>query len=235
MLDTAVALAAGAAVAVAVLAALAPRVPVDEVPGGPWLRRRWSRWWASEAALAQLAVAIVGAVVAASATGLIALALPGAIGSVAVVRLIVGRRAHAARIRRQDAVLESVRMLRQLLETGAAGVQQAIAVLAERGPEPLRQEFRLIAATSLGRRQAWFPHHGDAGIGEMPGLPHDRGHRRHLGAHHAHALRLGVVGQDGRDRHSGRHDQQQHDRADGEGPGAAPLPDLPQRHDRRQP
>ncbi|TMG24285.1 MAG: hypothetical protein E6H97_10655 [Chloroflexi bacterium] len=155
MLDTAVALAAGAAVAVAVLAAFAPRVPVDEVPGGPWLRRRWSRWWASEAALAQLAVAIVGAVVAASATGLIALALPGAIGSVAVVRLIVGRRAHAARIRRQDAVLESVRMLRQLLETGAAGVQQAIAVLAERGPEPLRQEFRLIAATSLGRRQAW--------------------------------------------------------------------------------
>ncbi|TMC05041.1 MAG: hypothetical protein E6J30_09330 [Chloroflexi bacterium] len=145
MLDTAVALAAGAAVAVAVLAAFAPRVRVDEVPGGPWLRRRWSRWWASEAALAQLAVAIVGAVVAASATGLIALALPGAIGSVAVVRLIVGRRAHAARIRRQDAVLESVRMLRQLLETGAAGVQQAIAVLAERGPEPLRQEFRLIA------------------------------------------------------------------------------------------
>src|SRR5207302_1935844 len=117
--------------------------------------RSWSRWWASEAALAQLAVAIVGAVGAASATGLIALALPGAIGSVAVVRLIVGRRAHAARIRRQDAVLESVRMLRQLLETGAAGVQQAIAVLAERGPEPLRQEFRLIAATSLGRRQAW--------------------------------------------------------------------------------
>ncbi len=156
MLEAAAALAAGASVAVAVLAAFAPRVvPVDEIPGGPWLRRRWSGWWKSEAALAQLAVAIAGAVVASSATGLIALALPGAIGSVALVRVVVGRRAHAARIRRQDAVLESVRMMRQLLETGAAGVQQAIAVLAERGPEPLRQEFRLIAATSLGRRQAW--------------------------------------------------------------------------------
>ena len=155
MLDVAVALAAGASAAVAVLAAFAPRVSVDEMPGGPWLRRRWSIWWESEAALAQLGVAIVGAVAAASVTGLVALALPGAIGSVALVRLVVGRRARAARLRRQDAVLESVRMLRQLLETGAAGVQQAIAVLAERGPEPLRPEFRLIAATSLGRRQAW--------------------------------------------------------------------------------
>src|SRR5256714_10424353 len=152
MLDLAVALAAGASVAVAVLAALAPRVHVDEIPGGPWLHRRWSRWWEGEAALGQLVAAIAGAVVASSATGLIALALPGAIGSIAVVRLVVGRPAHAARIRRQDAGLESGRMLRQLLETGAAGVQQAIGVLAERGPEPLRQEFRLIAATSLGRR-----------------------------------------------------------------------------------
>jgi tight adherence protein B len=67
----------------------------------------------------------------------------------------VTRRADAVRLRRQDAVLESVRMLRQLIDTGAANVQQAIAMLAERGPEPLRQEFRLIAATSLGRRQAW--------------------------------------------------------------------------------
>src|SRR5438067_5238998 len=154
MLELAVALAAGASVAVAVLAALAPRVHVDEIPGGPWLHRRWSRWWEGEAALGQLVAAIAGAVVASSATGLIALALPGAIGSIAFVRLVVGRRAHAARIRRQDAVLESVRMLRQLLETGAAGVQQAIGVLAERGPEPLRQEFLLIAATSVGRRPA---------------------------------------------------------------------------------
>jgi Flp pilus assembly protein TadB len=155
MLEIAAALMAGVAVAVAVLAAFAPPVLVDDIPGGVWVRRRWSQWRASEAAFAQLAAAIAGGVIAASVTGLEALALPAAAGSVALVRLAAGRRAHAARVRRQDAVLEVVRMLRQLLETGAAGVQQAIAVLGERGPEPLRQEFRLIAATSLGRRQAW--------------------------------------------------------------------------------
>lgn len=155
MLETAVALAAGASAAIAVIAATAPSVHLDDVPGGPWLRRRWSRWWEGEAALAQLGAATIGAITVVSATGLIALALPAAVGSVALVRLAVGHRAHAARVRRQDAVLEAVRMLRQLLETGAAGVQQAIAVLGERGPEPLRQEFRLIAATSLGRRHAW--------------------------------------------------------------------------------
>ncbi|HET7467272.1 MAG TPA: hypothetical protein VFL29_11440 [Candidatus Dormibacteraeota bacterium] len=155
MLETAVALAAGASAAIAVIAATAPSVHLDDVPGGPWLRRRWSRCWEGEAALAQLGAATIGAITVVSATGLIALALPAAVGSVALVRLAVGHRAHAARVRRQDAVLEAVRMLRQLLETGAAGVQQAIAVLGERGPEPLRQEFRLIAATSLGRRHAW--------------------------------------------------------------------------------
>src|SRR5256714_5730552 len=139
MLDLAVALAAGASVAVAVLAALAPRVHVDEMPGGPWLHRRWSRWWEGEAALGQLVAAIAGAVVASSATGLIALALPGAIGSVALLRLGVGRPAHAPRIRRQDAGLESGRMLRQLPETGAAGGPPALGVLAGRGPGPLRQ------------------------------------------------------------------------------------------------
>ena len=155
MLDLAAALAAGASATVSVLAVLAPKVHVDEVPGAPWLRTRWSRWRASDAAVAQVAAALLGAVTAASVTGLVALALPAAAGSVALVRLASGRRAQAARRLRQDAVLEAVRMLRQLLETGAAGVQQAIAVLGERGPEPLRHEFRLIAATSLGRRQAW--------------------------------------------------------------------------------
>lgn len=155
MVETAAALVAGAAIALATLAAFAPPVQVDEIPGGRWVRRRWSRWWESEAAATQVGAAIAGAAIAVAVTGLVALALPGAIGSAAVVRLAVGRRAHAARVRRQDAVLEAVRMMRQLLETGAAGVQQAIAVLGERGPEPLRQEFRLIAATPLGRRQAW--------------------------------------------------------------------------------
>jgi Flp pilus assembly protein TadB len=171
MLDVAVALVAGAALAVAILAAFAPTLNVEDVPGGPWMRRRWSRWWEREStlvvssgwdrldvrtfALAQIAVGVAGGTAASAVTGLAALALPGAVGSAALVRLLVCRRALASRRRRQDAVLEAVRMLRQLLETGAAGVQQAIAVLGERGPEPLRHEFRLIAATSLGRRQAW--------------------------------------------------------------------------------
>jgi Flp pilus assembly protein TadB len=78
-----------------------------------------------------------------------------AVGGVGAVRLAVAARTQSVRAERQDAVLEAVRMLRQLLETGAGSVQQAIAVLGERGPVPLRREFRVIAATSLGRRQAW--------------------------------------------------------------------------------
>lgn len=46
-------------------------------------------------------------------------------------------------------------MLRQLLETGATNVQQAIEILGRRGPAPLRAEFRLIAGGTAGRRQAW--------------------------------------------------------------------------------
>ena len=170
MLDLSAAMIAGAAVTVAVLAAFAP-VELDVVPGGPWLRRRWSRFWAREAAMvavaswpgldlprfacAEAVAAATGALFALATTELVALALPAGLGGAALVRWAVTRRADAVRLRRQDAVLESVRMLRQLIETGAANVQQAIAMLAERGPEPLRQEFRLIAATSHGRRQAW--------------------------------------------------------------------------------
>lgn len=155
MVEAAAAVMAGAAVTVAVLAAFAPPVHFEDIPGGPWVRRRWSLWWKGEAAHAQMVAAVFGGLAAASLTGLIALALPGAVGSAALVRLAIAHRARAERVRRQDAVLESVRMMRQLLETGATGVQQAIAVLGERGPEPLRKEFRIIAATTLGRRQAW--------------------------------------------------------------------------------
>jgi Flp pilus assembly protein TadB len=170
MIEVAAAMVAGAAIAVAVLAGFAP-VHVDDVPGGRWVRRRWARLWEQEEVLvatagwpgldlagfvyAQVAAAAAGALLGVMATGLVALAVPAAVGAGALVRLAVMRRAHATRVRRQDAVLEAVRMLRQLLETGAANVQQAIAVLAERGPEPLRNEFRLVAATTLGRRQAW--------------------------------------------------------------------------------
>ena len=46
-------------------------------------------------------------------------------------------------------------MLRQLLGTGAAGVHQAIEILAQRGPAALRSDFRSIAAATTTRRQAW--------------------------------------------------------------------------------
>src|SRR3989442_1772634 len=90
-----------------------------------------------------------------SAPSLPALVAAGAAGAVASVRGALAVRTRAIRVARQDAVIESVRMLRQLLETGATGVPAAIAILGERGPAPLRSEFRVIAATSVGRRQAW--------------------------------------------------------------------------------
>jgi Flp pilus assembly protein TadB len=105
--------------------------------------------------IAEACVGTVGAATAVLATGLPALGVAAFAGTIGVVRFVVGSRAHALRSERQDAVLEAVRLLRQLLESGAGSVQQAIAILAERGPVPLRKEFRLIAATSLGKRHAW--------------------------------------------------------------------------------
>jgi Flp pilus assembly protein TadB len=170
MLEIAGALCAGAAVAIAVVAA-AGRAPLAESDGAVILRTRVRKLWLREAMLAasaswswldataliaaEVVAAICGAAAALLLTGLPALSVAAAVGGVAAVRVLVGSRIHALRTERQDAVLEAVRMLRQLLETGAGTVQQAIAVLAERGPLPLRRDFRIIAATSLGRRQAW--------------------------------------------------------------------------------
>jgi tight adherence protein B len=103
----------------------------------------------------ELVAAAVGGLGVAFATALPVLAVPGAVGGAWIVRAAAGARARRCQAVRQDAVLEAVRMLRQLLETGATGINQAIAVLAERGPIPLREEFRLISARSVGRRQAW--------------------------------------------------------------------------------
>lgn len=172
MLEIGAALSAGLGVVAAVLAvAVPPPGPADDMPLLSWLPRFSLRWWAAEAALAtsagwpwldrrrlivlQIATAIAGAVTAEALTGLPVLAVPGAVGAASAVRAIVGARARSQQVIRQDAVLEAVRMLRQLLETGATGVHQAIAILGERGPAPLRHEFRVIAATSVGRRQAW--------------------------------------------------------------------------------
>ena len=81
--------------------------------------------------------------------------IPASAAGATAVRAVVKARSRAQQVIRQDAVLDATRMLRQLLETGATSVNQAIAVLAERGPVPLRAEFRVIAARSVGRRQAW--------------------------------------------------------------------------------
>jgi Flp pilus assembly protein TadB len=103
----------------------------------------------------ELAAAVVGGVLAGGITGLVPLAVPAAIGSVGAVRAFVAARARSQQLVRQDAVLEAVRMLRQLLETGATNVHQAVEILGQRGPLPLRPEFRSIAAATAGRRQAW--------------------------------------------------------------------------------
>lgn len=170
MLETAAALCAGLGVTVAALALALPAPSTATFRPfarmGPFVREARAR----EAALAagagwswltprrllglQVLAAAIGALTAALATNIAVLGAPGAVGGVAMVRALVLGRSRALRRRRQDAVLASVRMLRQLLETGATGVPQAIAILGERGPAPLRHEFRSIA-TASGRRYAW--------------------------------------------------------------------------------
>jgi Flp pilus assembly protein TadB len=170
MLEVAAAMCAGAAVSIAAISIGIP-IPLGQTSLASMLRGRARRLWSREAALAsssgwpwldasllittEVAAAICGAAAAFLFTGLPALGVAAAVGAAALVRVAVGARAHALKVETQDAVLEAVRMMRQLLETGAGTIQQAIGVLAERGPLPLRREFRVIAATSLGRRQAW--------------------------------------------------------------------------------
>lgn len=168
MLEAAAATCAGLGVTLAILA-------LDLSPGSPpdarWAIQPARAWFGAQGAVArrsgwswldgrafvglQCLAALLCAAAAASMTGLPVLAVPGAFGGAAMVRAAVTARGRARQIARQDAVLEATRMLRQLLETGATSVNQAIAVLAERGPVALRTEFRLIAARSAGRRQAW--------------------------------------------------------------------------------
>ena len=159
---------AGLCGAAAILAAGAPS-PKVSVPA--WLARATIKWWSCEKELAagsswgwldgrtltaiECCAALGAASVVVAMTGLIVLAVPAAAGGATAVRAAVRSRGRAQQVIRQDAVLDATRMLRQLLETGATSVNQAIAVLAERGPMPLRAEFRVIAARSVGRRQAW--------------------------------------------------------------------------------
>ena len=168
MIETAAALTAGFAVMAAVLAVGAPP-PQSRIPA--LVSATAARWWARESALAagtawgwldartlvalEACAALAAATCATSMTGLIVLSVPAAAGAVAAARAVVKARSRAQQVVRQDAVLEATRMLRQLLETGATGVNQAIALLAERGPVALRADFRLITARQIGRRQAW--------------------------------------------------------------------------------
>jgi Flp pilus assembly protein TadB len=170
MLETAAAMSAGLGTFAAVF--LVARRGAD---GGGLINleppRFINRWWAAEKLLAtranwlwltgprfvvvQLAAAVAGGFVADALTGLPALAAPGAIGSASAWRAIVAARSRSQQVARQDAVLEAVRMLRQLLETGTASVHQAVDILGQRGPAPLRSDFRSIAASASGRSQAW--------------------------------------------------------------------------------
>src|SRR6266852_3380633 len=166
MFEVGAALCAGLGVTAATLSIAAPApVPHHDSVAPPWIERVVRKRWALEIALVtaagwpglgaaglavvELSVALVGGFAAALVTGLPVLALAGAVGAIAGVRGAVTARARAQQVLRQDAVLEAVRMLRQLLETGANGVNTAIAVLGERGPAPLRSEFRIIAAAVL--------------------------------------------------------------------------------------
>jgi Flp pilus assembly protein TadB len=172
MLEVAAALCAGLGATAAVLAvAVPPPAAFDDAMVPSWLHRFLSKRWKDEEALAagtgwiiqgaaglavvQVVVGVAVGIGAALLTGLPVLGAAGAIAGVGLVRGAVGARMRSQQVIRQDAVLDAVRMLRQLLETGATSVQAAVAVLGERGPAPLRAEFRVIAATSVGRRQAW--------------------------------------------------------------------------------
>ncbi len=144
---------------------------IDSPVDARWLIEPLQGWFKSDARVAlasglhwldgrtyvalQCVAAVACAVGAGWLTGLTVLAVPGAVSGAWVVRAAVTSRGRNRQVVRQDAVLDATRMLRQLLETGATSVNQAIAVLAERGPVALRAEFRLIAARSVGRRQAW--------------------------------------------------------------------------------
>jgi Flp pilus assembly protein TadB len=172
MLETGAALSAGLGVLAAILIVATPVAPFrDTAVSASWFTGLVRKFWAAEHDLAigsglrwldrrrlitlELVAALIGGTGAALITWLPVLAVPGAVGGAWIIRAVVGVRARRREVVRQDAVLEAVRMLRQLLETGATSINQAIAMLAERGPVPLREEFRVIAAKSVGRRQAW--------------------------------------------------------------------------------
>jgi len=151
---------AGACTVMAILAATGTR------PATPWLSALREREQAAAAALwgprvdwrlplvLQLGAGCAAGLTAGDLTGLPVLAAAGGVLGLALVRMAISV-ALRGRVRvRQDAVLESVRTLRGLLEAGGLGVQQSLSVLADRGPKPLREEFRALVAAGAAGRQA---------------------------------------------------------------------------------
>jgi Flp pilus assembly protein TadB len=167
MAEAAAALLVGMAVAVVVLAlgGMPLHVPVLEEKARVALRSL-AAGEAKRAQAAGLALGVAGIVtvelllVSSSAglgyllTGMPALSLAAAGLTRGVVLGALGLRSRSLRRERQDAVVASVRTLRQLLETGAVGVTAALEILAERGPRPLRREFQAVVAGGA-RPAAW--------------------------------------------------------------------------------
>src|SRR5712692_10412827 len=134
MLEIAAAVCAGAMVTIAVSSVALP-TPLMESPGTSHARALWLRWWSGESRLVasagwswltpsrllvtEIASAVAAAMVASVLTDLPALCIPAGAGALAFARAVVGTRSRARRRERQDAVLEAVRMLRQVLEVGA--------------------------------------------------------------------------------------------------------------------
>ena len=118
--------------------------------GWPWLD-------GTRLLAAEVAATILGALVGFEISGLVALG--GAGGGLAWGSLRIGLelRNRSLRRSRQDAVLEAVRSLRQLLESGGVSVAGALAALARRGPAVLRPEFErvVLAAGSNLQTRAW--------------------------------------------------------------------------------
>jgi Flp pilus assembly protein TadB len=167
MAEAAVALLVGAAIAIAVLAVGgAPLRLLALERGTVTLLRRLAAREARRAEAAGVELGAAGAVAVElllpSAggglgyllTGMPALALAAGGLTLGVLWGALGLRSTALRRERQDAVVASIRTLRQLLETGAVGVPAALEVLAERGPRPLRREFQALVAGGA-RPVAW--------------------------------------------------------------------------------
>lgn len=103
---------------------------------------------------AEVVAVLLGALAGYEISGLAALA--GAGGGLAWGSLRIGLevRKRSLKRARQDAALEAVRSMRQLLETGGVSVAGALAILAQRGPALLRPEFQRVALAAGGNLQA---------------------------------------------------------------------------------